>query len=52
MKTRMGKPTWEFWKKERDKEFVVWFEKEVFGATLVSNNTPSDELDKFNMIKK
>ena len=52
MKTRMGKPTWEFWKKERDKDFVVWFEKEVFGAALKSDDTPSDELDKFNMIKK
>ena len=52
MKTRMGKPTWEFWKKERDKEFVVWFEKEVFGAALVSDDISSDELDKLNMIKK
>ncbi len=52
METRMGKPTWEFWKKERDKEFVVWFEKEVFGAALVSEDISSDELDKLNMIKK
>jgi len=51
MKTRMGKPTWEFWKKERDQDFIEWFEQEVFGQTLAPDSLHAEELDKLNMVK-
>jgi hypothetical protein len=51
MKTRMGKPTWEFWKKERDQDFIKWFEQEVFGETLAPDSLHAEELDKLNMVK-
>ena len=52
METKMGIPTWNFWKQSRDKEFVEWFEKDVFGESLDMEGGILDELDELNMVKK
>jgi len=52
METKMGMPTWNFWKQSRDREFVEWFEKQVFGEILDTEGGVSPEFEEFNMVKK
>jgi len=52
METKMGIPTWNFWKQSREKEFVEWFEINVFGRVLDSDGGVSNEFDELNMAKK
>ena len=52
METKMGVPTWTFWKQGRDKEFVEWFEMKVFGKVLDNEGGTSKEFDELNMVKK
>ena len=52
METKMGMPTWTFWKQGRDKEFVEWFEMKVFGRVLNQKGGTSNEFDELNMVKK
>jgi len=52
METKMGIPTWNFWKQSREKEFIEWFEKEVFGKVLELESGVLDEFDELNMVKK
>ena len=52
METKMGMPTWTFWKQGRDKEFVEWFEMKVFGRVLDQEGGISEEFDALNMVKK
>ena len=52
MEMKMGIHIWNFWKKSRDKEFIEWFEKDVFGEYLDMEGGILDELDELNMVKK
>ena len=52
METKMGIPTWNFWKQGRDKEFIEWFEIQVFGNLLNMEGGISNEFDELNMAKK
>jgi|TARA_Y100000994_G_scaffold77007_1_gene63602 hypothetical protein len=52
METKMGIPTWNFWKQSRSEEFVNWFENEVFGRELEIEGGVLDEFDELNMVKK
>ena len=52
METKMGIPTWNFWKQGRDIEFIEWFEIQVFGNILDMEGGVSNEFDELNMAKK
>lgn len=52
METKMGIPTWNFWKQSRKKEFIEWFEMKVFGRLLDQEVSISNEFDELNMVKK
>ncbi len=52
METKMGVPTWNFWKQGRDKDFIEWFETQVFGGALNMEGGTSSEFDELNMVKK
>ena len=46
MKTKNAKLVWSYWKWNRTKEFVKWFEKEVYG------DEEADKLSAEEIIKK
>ena len=52
METKMGIPTWNFWKQIRKTEFIEWFEMNVFGRLLDQEVSISNEFDELNMVKK
>ena len=52
METKMGIPTWNFWKQSRKTEFIEWFEMNVFGRLLDQEVSISNEFDELNMVKK
>jgi hypothetical protein len=52
METKMGIPTWVFWKRARDKEFLEWFKIKVFVRVLDQESGTSNEFNKLNMVRK
>ena len=55
MKTANGKNVWRYWKLNRDREFVEWFEKEIYdGASISEENRSVEEQllrDKLNVTR-
>ena len=49
MKTRMGRPTWEFWKVNRTQEFIEWFEIEIYGGLLTDTDPEESAWQDLNM---
>jgi len=49
MKTRMGRPTWEFWKVNRTPEFIGWFETEIYGGPLTDTDPEESAWQDLNM---
>jgi|TARA_Y100001947_G_scaffold4241_1_gene3646 hypothetical protein len=49
MKTRMGRPTWEFWKVNRTPEFIEWFETEIYGGPLTDTDPEESAWQDLNM---
>ena len=49
MKTRMGRPTWEFWKVNRTSEFIEWFETEIYGGSLTDSDPEGSAWQDLNM---
>jgi hypothetical protein len=49
MKTRMGRPTWEFWKVNRTPEFIEWFETEIYGGRLTGIDPEASAWQDLNM---
>jgi hypothetical protein len=53
MKTANAKNVWRYWKLNRDREFVEWFEKEIYdGASISEDNRSVEEQllrDKLNV---
>ena len=49
MKTRMGRPTWEFWKVNRTPEFIEWFEIEIYGGLLTDTDPEESAWQDLNM---
>ena len=49
MKTRMGRPTWEIWKVNRDRKFIGWFEEEIFGEVLKESEVQDSSWDDLSI---
>ena len=49
MKTRMGRPTWEFWKVNRTPEFIEGFEIEIYGGPLTDTDPEESTWQDLNM---
>jgi hypothetical protein len=49
MKTRMGRPTWEFWKVNRTPQFIEWFETEIYGGPLTDADPEESAWQDLNM---
>ena len=43
MKTPNAKNVWRYWKLNRDREFVEWFEKEIYDGASISEDNRSVE---------
>jgi hypothetical protein len=43
MKTANAKNVWRYWKLNRDREFVEWFEKEIYDGASISEHNRSVE---------
>jgi hypothetical protein len=43
MKTPNAKNVWRYWKLNRDREFVEWFEKEIYDGASISEHNRSVE---------
>jgi hypothetical protein len=52
MKTEEGKSVWNFMKINRSKEFITWFEHEIYERELFSDPERDERLEGMNIIRK
>ncbi|MDA9000537.1 hypothetical protein N9C24_00380 [Gammaproteobacteria bacterium] len=52
MKTEQGKSVWNFMKINRSKEFIKWFEHEIYEKEIYSDPERDKKLEGMNIIRK